>query len=216
VNRSRLRVLSAVCSVAAAILFVDGDAAARSCRVNLIPNGNKNGCANCHVDPRGGGIRNAFGREVGPFVGFNCDEFFWPSVARLDSDGDGATNGEELEDPLGTWTLGAPPPGDPALVTNPGVVDRTPPPAFIRGDANEDGRVDLSDGVALLRSLFLDGEPSRCDAAADADDNGRLEVSDSIAIFSFLFRGARPLPAPFPSCGTRTGGPGCEGHSACE
>ncbi|RMD49304.1 MAG: hypothetical protein D6830_05190, partial [Ignavibacteria bacterium] len=37
---------------------------ARPKRVNQIPNGSVNRCANCHVDPNGGGPRNAFGQLV--------------------------------------------------------------------------------------------------------------------------------------------------------
>ena len=48
-------------------------------------------------------------------------ETFWgPQLAALDSDGDGFTNGEELQDPNGEWTEGMANPGDPALVTAPG------------------------------------------------------------------------------------------------
>jgi hypothetical protein len=46
----------------------------------------------------------------------------WNStLAAIDSDKDGRTNGAELLDPNGTWTIGAADPGNPALVTNPGV-----------------------------------------------------------------------------------------------
>jgi len=45
---------------------------------------------------------------------------------------------------------------------------------FIRGDANADGRSDLSDAVALLGYLFLGGANVPCDQAADADDSGDL------------------------------------------
>ena len=69
-------------------------------------------------------MRNAFGQEVGanhlstPGSGGQVE---WSeALAMLDSDGDGFTNGQELQDPAGTWRIGQPFPGDAALVTNPG------------------------------------------------------------------------------------------------
>lgn len=45
-------------------------------------------------------------------------------LAAIDSDGDGFTNGEELQDAGGVWTSGDI--GDPALVTNPGDINSFP------------------------------------------------------------------------------------------
>ena len=46
--------------------------------------------------------------------------------------------------------------------------------AFIRGDANVDSRVDVSDPVAILNFLFLGTSSLRCLDAADVDGDGRL------------------------------------------
>jgi hypothetical protein len=71
---------------------------------------------------------------------------------------------------------------------------------FIRGDANLDGIVDLSDAVRILFYLFVSGELS-CADAADSNDDESLDVSDALFILRFLFqRGAAPS-APFPSPG---------------
>jgi hypothetical protein len=51
------------------------------------------------------------------------------TLAELDSDGDGRTNGEELLDPADAWRLGDPHPGTASLVRLPGLVDR---PVVIR------------------------------------------------------------------------------------
>ena len=48
------------------------------------------------------------------------------ALAVIDSDGDGFSNGEELQDPDGAWQNGQPAPGDPSLVTNPGSPDDFP------------------------------------------------------------------------------------------
>ena len=69
---------------------------------------------------------------------------------------------------------------------------------FIRGDANIDSLVDVSDAVTILRSLFFDDTAMACADAADANDDGRVDVSDAVRTFDWLFLGgSAPLP-PFP------------------
>lgn len=93
----------------------------------MIPNGSRVSCAACHVNPAGGGERNAFGKHVEELVTPNGEEPFWsPTLAAKDSDGDGFTNGRELQDPEGAWIPGADAPGDPNLVTNPGDAESKP------------------------------------------------------------------------------------------
>ncbi|MEM7232611.1 MAG: hypothetical protein AAF517_10575, partial [Planctomycetota bacterium] len=60
---------------------------------------------------------------------------------------------------------------------------------FLRGDANSDGVVDLSDGVRILSFLFLGSQAPSCLAAADADDNDQVALTDSIVLFNYLFLG---------------------------
>jgi hypothetical protein len=68
---------------------------------------------------------------------------------------------------------------------------------FIRGDANGDGGVDISDALATLGFLFLEsGEQPRCLDAADSNDDGKVDVSDSLATLGYLFLGLEPLPPP--------------------
>ncbi len=101
------------------LLAAMGDLSARSFRVSQLPNGSKFGCTNCHTGF--GGPRNDFGKAVGSGFLDNSGNTLWgPALAALDSDGDGVSNGAELQDPLGQWKVGDPNPGDPALVSNPG------------------------------------------------------------------------------------------------
>lgn len=91
----------------------------KSTRVTQIPNGTKFSCNTCHTNG-GGSSRNAFGEAVEGITGTSLTEFWSPALAALDSDGDGWTNGQELQDSTGTWTTGNAAPGDFSLVTNPG------------------------------------------------------------------------------------------------
>ena len=74
------------------------------------------------------------------------------------------------------------------------------PVAFVRGDANIDRRIDLSDGVFILRYLFLSRQEPRCLQAADTDANGTIQMADAVLLFQSLFLGATVLASPFPGC----------------
>ncbi len=99
----------------------------RQWRIDQIPNGHKFSCANCHIDPLGGGPRNKFGQAVEALVAPGSTQEFWgPELAKFDSDGDGFSNGAELGDPNGTWRAGQPNPGDVNQVSNPGDINSRP------------------------------------------------------------------------------------------
>ncbi len=71
---------------------------------------------------------------------------------------------------------------------------------FIRGDANQDGSVDVSDGIGILLYLFLE-EPMTCEDALDTNDSGNVDLADPVALFLYLFANG-PAPAiPYPDCG---------------
>jgi hypothetical protein len=76
-------------------------------------------------------------------------------------------------------------------------------PVFLRGEANADRTVDISDGAFILDFLFDAGIPPPCMDAADVDDNGKIELTDAIRLFGFLFLGG-PVPATpgAQTCGT--------------
>ena len=72
---------------------------------------------------------------------------------------------------------------------------------FRRGDANDDGDVNISDPSFLLNFMFQQGELAPCLDAADADNSESIDITDGIFLFNFLFRGGSAPPAPFSSCG---------------
>ena len=73
--------------------------------------------------------------------------------------------------------------------------------SFIRGDANDDSMVNLTDAIFILSHLFMGGEAPACLAAADSTGNRSLDLSDSVYLLNFLFNGGDSPPAPFPRCG---------------
>src|SRR2546422_465402 len=78
------------------------------------------------------------------------------------------------------------------------------PPIVLRGDANGDGRVNISDPIFINNWLFSGGTRPGCIEAADANDDGAVNSADSTYLYNFLFQGGSPPPAPFPSCAPTT------------
>jgi len=72
---------------------------------------------------------------------------------------------------------------------------------FLRGDANNDSAVDISDAVFVLSSLFVPGSDSpQCDDAADVNDDGTKDISDAVSVLAALFTGGT-IPVPDGFCG---------------
>ncbi len=71
-----------------------------------------------------------------------------------------------------------------------------PPERFIRGDANVDFQVDISDGITILSHLFQN-QPLACLDAADANDDGQLDIGDGIYMLAHLFASGPQPPPPF-------------------
>jgi mono/diheme cytochrome c family protein len=66
-------------------------------------------------------------------------------------------------------------------------------PPLQRGDANNDSRLDIADGIAVLQFLFLGGRAPPCSPVADANDSGMVDITDGIFILQHLFLGG-PTP----------------------
>ena len=72
---------------------------------------------------------------------------------------------------------------------------------FIRGDATNDGNLDLADGIQLLSYLFQ-GASSTCLKAMDMDLSNHVSISDGVQVLCSLFCPGSPAPSgPYPDCG---------------
>lgn len=72
---------------------------------------------------------------------------------------------------------------------------------FMRGDANADGRANVTDAVVILNLLFRESQSAPCNDALDVDDSGRIDISDAVTLLQFLFLNGPPPAAPFATCG---------------
>ena len=90
-----------------------------------------------------------------------------------------------------------PPPGEEPARGSVHVLFGLPPKVpFVRGDANGDGSIDITDAIFTLGFLFLGGGAPPCEDAADADDRGTLEITDAVYLLNFLFSGGPEPPPP--------------------
>ena len=154
-------------------------------------------CITCHNNPDGGqGCETMGGTRpcLNPFgVAFRTNGFRWSrELAELDSDGDGFTNGQELQDPSGSWRPGQTSPGNSAYVTRPGFPTSSPGTTDMDGDdhcwfgrdtngdgdctdaGENDGARDCNDSDATVNSSAAEV----CSNAIDNDCNGLPTLSD--------------------------------------
>ena len=93
-----------------------------------------------------------------------------------------------------------------------------PEKPFTRGDVNEDGQENISDGVGILRFLFAGTVALSCEQSADVDDDESVRLNDAVFLLTFLFRHGEEPPPPHAECaddptdGTVT----CESYAPCE
>ena len=89
---------------------------------------------------------------------------------------------------------------------------------FRRGDANNDGHVNISDAIFILRYAFGRGDAPTCADSADANDDGVLNTDDVLTLLEALFESGGPLPLPLSLlCGLDPTEDelGCGGQPAC-
>lgn len=72
---------------------------------------------------------------------------------------------------------------------------------FLRGDVDDDGKLGLSDAIALLAYLFGRGSAPVCPDAADIDDGGKIDIADPIALLSAQFSASLSPAPPYPMPG---------------
>ena len=87
-------------------------------------------------------------------------------------------------------------PRGPGLTSRPGHPSVILPSAFVRGDANGDGTIDLGDAIYLLNYLFKNDDPPDPLEAGDANCDDIVNVNDAIYILNYLFRGGDPPGCP--------------------
>ena len=75
---------------------------------------------------------------------------------------------------------------------------------FLRGDANGDGVIDISDAVFTLRYLFTAGVIPACLDAADSGDDGDVNISDAVDVLLELFSESGHIAPPVGSCAADT------------
>lgn len=67
---------------------------------------------------------------------------------------------------------------------------------FRRGDANQDGNLNIGDAIFALEYIFQGGNSPICMDATDANDDGSIDLGDPTSMIARVFGGAPPLPAP--------------------
>lgn len=74
---------------------------------------------------------------------------------------------------------------------------------FIRGDCNQDARIDMGDPIYTLNYLIVQSEaPPTCLDACDLNDDGTVNIVDAIYALHFLSAMGPQPPAPFLECGS--------------
>ena len=90
---------------------------------------------------------------------------------------------------------------------------------FIRGDSNNDTRIDIADVIWTVEELF-NGSNFPCEDAANANDQGGIDLADVVYLLDYLFPVGSPNPAPpapFPDCGEDDSDPlGCTTSASCD
>jgi hypothetical protein len=75
---------------------------------------------------------------------------------------------------------------------------------FFRGDADGNGRVNVSDAVIVIQEIVLNFSPPRfdCDDLRDVNDDGALNVADGLPILMYIFQDGPEIAPPFRACAT--------------
>jgi VCBS repeat protein len=93
---------------------------------------------------------------------------------------------------------------------------------FHRGDPNDDGATDMSDGIHILLHLFGGAQAPSCLDSADANADLLIDLADAIYLLGHLFQNGASPPPPGPAgpgraCGQAAADSrlGCTGYASC-
>ncbi|MEE2857809.1 MAG: aryl-sulfate sulfotransferase [Planctomycetota bacterium] len=150
---------------------------------------------------------------TGPCPTEPCPDTIYGSAMAFygDFDSDGDVDCDDWDSFVSVWD--GPPTTPPDLAACSGSGD----PEFTRGDANQDGTINIADVVTILGHLFQ-GQGAACLLSFDTNDDESTDISDAVALLTLLFGGGSTLPAPYPDCGpdgTPGGGLSCETAPNC-
>ncbi len=98
----------------------------------------------------------------------------------------------------------ASPPGQPGVDFETTWTLHVEGPAFLRGDCNDDGDVNLADAQCTLNWLFAGPPKPGCIAALNTNGDEDVNIGDPVFLLNFLFAGGPAPVAPFPDCGPGT------------
>ncbi len=66
----------------------------------------------------------------------------------------------------------------------------------LRGDANSDDNINISDAVLIINFIFMEGDPPASQCGGDANSDGLINVSDAVFIINYVFIAGSPAPGP--------------------
>ena len=81
------------------------------------------------------------------------------------------------------------------------IVEPPFPRFFLRGDADGNKVLDITDAIRILNFLFLGGRAPTCMDAADFTDTGKVDISQAVSLLNYLYQGGPPPAVPFPNEG---------------
>jgi subtilisin family serine protease len=64
----------------------------------------------------------------------------------------------------------------------------------MRGDANNDGTIDIGDAVFLIEYIFKSGPGPATEYQGDANGDGTIDISDAVYLINYIFKNGPPPP----------------------
>ena len=71
-----------------------------------------------------------------------------------------------------------------------------PVAAYIAGDSNSDGKINLADVIFIVNALFRGGPQPACPAAADVNGDDFFDLSDATALIEYEWMGGSAPVGP--------------------